>query len=263
MPCRNPWNQFVAEYYAAHKNEQPRATFSHVAVLYRANKEKHRSSKTSRQQTCRNPWNQFVAEYYAAHNGEKPRASFSHVAVLYRARKENHQSSKAHRSQHQKSAVSSRHASTVREHQSSKAHRSQHQNSAVSSRQPSTVREHKGPLYVVAIESDCSHCDPNTPEVFTQEPLCDLVVTESDPIVRYRLHDKEYCALGSNLLRYFQTELVVDSVGIQTRRGGLTAPVGRKRGPVEPYSGLEFSKADYKWIKSRVKLPRQRRGRRA
>ena len=246
----------MAEYYAAHKNEKPRATFSHVAVLYRANKEKHRSSKTSRQQTCRNPWNQFVAEYYAAHKGEKPRASFSHVAVLYRASKEKHQSSKAHRSQHQKSAVSSRQSSTIREHQSSKAHRSQHQNSdvssrqpstirehqsskahhsqhrksAVSSRQPSVVREHKGPLYVVAIESDCSHCDPNTPEVFTQEPLCDLDVTDSDPIVRYRLHGQEYCALGSNLLRYFQTELVVDSVGIQTRRGGLTAPVGRSGG---------------------------------
>jgi len=181
----------------------------------------------------KNPWNRFVSEYYANHKGEKPHKTFGELAVLYKTKKHEKQSHQSHKGKH-----SSQHES--------------HQKKA-----------HKSALYVVSIESSCDHCDPDTPEVFTQEPICELEVTESDPIVRYMLNGTDYCALGSNLLQYFNTELVVDSVGMVTRHGGVTMPVGRKRGPIEPYSKLEFSKEDYKWIKSRVKLPRKRRGRRA
>lgn len=175
-------------------------------------------------------WNLFVRKYYAEHKGSHK--SLKHVAKLY---KEHKVRSSEHR------VRSSEHNTRGSKATSSKA-----------SREHSSHPANEGPK-VIKIEYNCKVCDAEIPEVFTQEPLCELDVSKSNPIVRYSVFGKEYCALASNLIQYFDTKLVVDSVGIRTRTGRTTTPVGQKRGPIEPYSRLPFSKADYQLIKKSLK----------
>ena len=221
MIC-NPWNRFVSDWK---KQNKPKKSFSELAVLYREVKADYPSIPCNKI----NPWNKFVSDWYKA---GKPKTSFTELSRLYHDEKNK--------------PISEKSVNSVK----SVKH---------SEKRPSPEAPKKSDLYVISIDSNCDDCRSTSPEVFTQEFSCDLDVSENNPLVRYSLYGKEYCALASNLLTYFNTHLIVDSVGIETRRGTITKPIGRKRGPVEPYSKLSFSPSDYAWIKSKIKLPRRKK----
>jgi len=259
MIC-NPWNRFVSDWK---KQNKPKKSFSELAVLYREVKADYPSIPCNKI----NPWNKFVSDWYKA---GKPKTSFTELSRLYHDEKNKPRSAKSVKSVNSVHSDKSVH-SVKSVHSDKSVKHLEKQPSPIAPEKPSVnsidsvkhSEERPSPkkpdLYIISIDSNCDDCRSTSPEVFTQEFSCNLDVSDKNPLVRYSLYGKEYCALASNLLTYFNTHIIVDSVGIETRRGTITKPIGRKRGPVEPYSKLSFSPSDYAWIKSKIKLPRRKK----